>query len=117
METMMDSEAAPAKRKPAGRWLFGLGILLLVLALLALIYELVIAFSTGGYRPIAAGELWFRLSPYSLNLSQAITQRYLFPALWDPVIVSILQWPAWSILGAPGAILVYLFRQRTKKEG
>ncbi len=117
METVMNNPAAPARRKGAGRWLFGLGILLLVLALLALIYEVVMAASTGGYRPIAAGELWFGLHPYSLNLSQAITQRYLVPALWDPVIVNILQWPAWSILGAPGAILAYLFRQRTRKKG
>ncbi len=117
METVMETTAAPAKRKGAGRWLFGLGILLLGLALLALIYEIVMAASTGGYRSIAAGELWFRLHPYSLNLSQAVTQRYLSPSLWDPVMVSLLQWPAWSTLGAPGAILAILFRPRTRKEG
>lgn len=117
METVMATTAAPAGRRGAGRWLFGLGILLIILALLALIYEVVMAASAGGYRPIAAGELWFGLHPYSLNLSQAVTQRYLLPSLWDPIMVSLLQWPAWSILGAPGAILAILFRQRTRKEG
>ncbi|MGI9499473.1 MAG: hypothetical protein ACR2P3_05515, partial [Geminicoccaceae bacterium] len=100
----------------ARRWLFSLGILLLVLALLAFLYEVVMAADSGGYRAIAAGELWFRLQPYSLNLSQAIIQRYLHPGLWDPVIVSALQWPAWSLLGAPGAVLAILFHSRTKKE-
>ncbi len=117
METVMETTSAPAKRKRAGSWLFGLGVLLLVLALLALIYEIVMAAGASGYRPIAAGELWFSLHPYSLNLTQAITQRYLLPSLWDPIAVSILQWPAWSILGAPGAILAILFRPRTRKEG
>ena len=117
METVMETTSAPAGRKGAGRWLFGLGILLLVLALLALIYEMITAAGAGGYQPIAAGQLWFGLHPYSLNLTQAITQRYLLPSLWDPVIVNLLQWPAWSILGAPGALLAILFRPRTRKEG
>ncbi|MEM9442102.1 MAG: hypothetical protein AAGA73_16800 [Pseudomonadota bacterium] len=99
-------------RRSVGRWPFISGILLLILALLVLIYEVWIAASNGGYQPIAAGELWFNLHPYSLNLSQAVIQRYLLPSLWDPVIVSVLQWPAWSILAAPGAVLAFLFYPR-----
>jgi hypothetical protein len=93
------------------RWPFILGLVLLALALLALLYEIVAA-TSGGYRPIAAGELWFTLHPYSLNLSQAVTQRYLLPSLWDPFIISMLQWPAWSLFGAPGAVLAFLFYPR-----
>lgn len=108
MENVM-ATAAEARRAPGWRrWLFILGLVLLVLAVAALAYELILA-TTEGYRMIAAGELWFRLHPYSLNLSQAITQRYLLPTLWDPVIIGALQWPAWSLLGAPGAVLVVLF--------
>ena len=70
-----------------------------------------------GYRVIAAGELWFRLHPYSLNLSQAVVQRYIHPGLWDPLIVSILQWPFWSIFGAPGAVLAVLFGPWLRKKG
>ena len=33
---------------------------------------------------VAAGELWYALDRGSLNFAQAITQRYLHPALWDP---------------------------------
>lgn len=111
-----EKTASPKKRAGIGRWFFVLGILLLVLAASALAYELFAALETGGYRSIAAGELWFRLHASSLNLSQAVTQRYLHPGLWDPIIISGLQWPAWSILGAPGAILAILFFPRTSKE-
>lgn len=110
-----DQETVPKNRDRRRRWPFALGILLLVLALLALLYEVISGASGGGYRMVAAGELWFKLHPYSLNLSQAVTQRYLLPSLWDPVIISMLQWPAWSILGAPGAILAILFYPRTRK--
>ncbi|MEZ5934213.1 MAG: hypothetical protein R3F54_20205 [Alphaproteobacteria bacterium] len=113
----MATTASPGRRQGAGRWLFALGGLLLALALLAFFYELYMAAESGGYRTIAAGELWFRLHPYSLNLSQAIIQRYVLPGLWDPVIVGLLQWPAWSILGAPGAILAVLFYPRQHRDG
>jgi len=111
----MATIASPGKGRGAGRWLFAFGLFLLALALLAAVYELFIAAESGSYRAIAAGELWFKLHPYSLNLSQAVTQRYLHPSLWDPIIISILQWPAWSLLGAPGAILAILFFPRTRK--
>ena len=61
---------------------------------------------TGGYRMIEAGALWFRLDVESLNLAQAIVQRYIHPYLWDPLIAGMLQWPAWSLLGGPGVALV-----------
>jgi hypothetical protein len=88
------------------------GWLLSVAALAALGNELALALARGAYQPIAAGELWYRLDVSSLNLVQAITQRYLHPALWDPVIAGMLQWPAWSLLGAPGAALLIAFPWR-----
>ena len=84
----------------------GAGWLLLGAAVAALGHELALALERGAYQPIAAGALWYQLDVSSLNLIQAITQRYLHPVLWDPVIAGILQWPAWSLLGGPGAALV-----------
>ncbi|MGI9420544.1 MAG: hypothetical protein ACR2RA_22200 [Geminicoccaceae bacterium] len=116
METVMATTTKPGRQKSAWRWPFVLGLVLLALALLALVYEAVMT-GDGDYRVLAAGELWFRLHSYSLNLTQAIVQRYLAPALWDPVIVGLLQWPAWSILGAPGAVLAILFYPRQPRGG
>ena len=83
-----------------------LGIALLVVAGLALAHEVRSAAATGDYRVIPASELWFKAHVGSLNLAQAITQRYLHPTLWDPVIVSVLRWPLWSLAGALGAFLL-----------
>ena len=82
------------------------GWLLLGGAIAALGSELGLALERGAYQPIAAGELWYSLDVSSLNLVQAITQRYLHPVLWDPVIAGLLQWPAGALLGGPGAALV-----------
>lgn len=51
------------------------------------------------------GELWFTLSPDTLNLMQAVTQRYVSPALWDPAIVAVLKLPAVAVLGLLTALL------------
>jgi hypothetical protein len=45
-------------------------------------------------------------------LIQAFVQRHLHPFLWDPIITAALQWPAWSLLGAPAAILVAIAPSR-----
>ena len=34
----------------------------------------------------------------SLNLSQAVIQRYISPWLWDPAIQTVLTAPAWLVL-------------------
>lgn len=62
----------------------------------------------GGLHLSAAGELWYRLHPGSLNLTQAVVQRYLAPELWDPVLLTVLLWPAALVLAVPGLVLLAL---------
>jgi hypothetical protein len=92
------------------------GCVLVCLALAALGYEVLLAATSGSWRMIAAGELWYALDRGSLNLAQAITQRYLHPALWDPLVQSLLTWPAWSLLGAPGVALVVALSGRRSRD-
>jgi hypothetical protein len=69
-----------------------------------------------GFHLAAAGELWYRLSPGTLNLTQAVTQRYVLPELWDSVLLTVLLWPAALVLGVPGLVLLTLgsFRRRSR---
>ncbi len=87
------------------------GWLLIAAALPAAGGELVSWFETGAYRTVAAGELWYDLNPASLNLVQAVVQRYLLAELWEPVIATALLAPAWACLGIPGLALALLFRR------
>jgi hypothetical protein len=108
-------ETMPADRPSSPLWAriaHVAGWMLLGAAIAALGTELGLASERGVYRPVAAGELWYSLDVSSLNLVQAITQRYLHPALWDPVLAAVLQWPAWSLLGGPGAALAIAFPWR-----
>ena len=108
-------EVGPQSRRctlGAALWkpsLTDVGWLLSLLAIAEFVYELVVGIEAGAWRMIPVGQIWFDLHPFSLNFVQAIVQRYIHPFVWDPVLATVLQWPAWSLLGAPGAILVSLY--------
>lgn len=89
-----------------------IGWLLLLAALAAAGHEAWVAIDAGGWRPVAAGELWFMLHPASLNMAQAGIQRNVAPWLWDPVIATMLLAPAWLVLGLPAALLLWACRRR-----
>ncbi len=46
----------------------------------------------------SAGELWYLLEPGSLNVSQAIVQRYLHPSIWEALAVPLLVRPFWEAM-------------------
>jgi len=54
----------------------------------------------------AAGQIWYQTHPGSLNLIQAVTERYVSQALWDEALFPTLLWPAWGLLA--GLALVFL---------
>lgn len=83
-----------------------LGLSLIVLAAAIVAFDIVSRLSGAGLLGfISLGDLWGRLSAASLNLVQAIVQRYLLPALWDPLLVTFLLLPAWLVFGVPGLLL------------
>lgn len=109
---MTDTDAAASPEGRGRKIARGIGWGLVALALAAFGYEVLMAVQTGGYRVIAAGELWYGLHRASLNLVQAVVQRHLHPFLWDPLIQTALTWPAWALFGVPGVALLAAFRRR-----
>ena len=92
------------------------GLLLVGAALVLLGWDLWSWQETGSWRMRAAGEVWFTLHSDSLNGTQALVQRYLWPPLWDPGIQTVLLWPAWLVVGAPGLLLSFLtWRPRRRR--
>ena len=73
----------------------------------------------------SAGEIWYELRPGSLNLAQAIVQRYLHPDLWQGLVVPLLLRPFWEsvvinliallVLAGSIAFLDRLWRRLGKK--
>ena len=61
------------------------------------------------------GELWFNLSPGSLNGLQAGVERYLSVAIWDAAIAPVLHAPAFVFPMAIGLILLLLSLRRSAR--
>jgi hypothetical protein len=92
-----------------------LGGVLCLVALVAGMADLSGWISSGGWRPGALGEHWFKINPYSLNLAQAVVQRYISVWLWETGIQTILLWPTWAIFGVPGLILLAIPRANPRR--
>lgn len=78
--------------------------LLATLCTLAALTLLVYTALEGDIRT-ALGQVWYALSPDTLNLTQAVLERYVLVALWDPILLYLLQQPAFL----PPALFALLF--------
>ena len=70
------------------------GLLLALFGLAVLAYDVAQAVEYGGFQMTAVGDIWYGIHAASLNLVQAVIERYLWPPLWDPLLTTILLWPA-----------------------
>tara|TARA_Y100001960_G_C13980666_1_gene497428 strand:+ start:80 stop:397 length:318 start_codon:yes stop_codon:yes gene_type:complete len=93
-----------------------LGWIITAVALMTAGAEILASLESGAYQGLAIGYLWSKIDMSSLNLSQAVIQRYVHPSLWDPAIVTILKCPAWIMLGILGPALSLLFRKRRPRD-
>jgi len=62
---------------------------------------------------MAAHDLWLAMSAKSFVITQIRIER-LSPALWNPVLTTVLAAPAWFLLGVPGALLSWFCRPGRK---
>ncbi len=93
-----------------------IGWIFLAAAFMVLGHDILQYLNTESWHSILLGELWYDLNPRGLNFMQAIIQRYVLAALWDPVITTVLLWPAWLDFLVPGIILVAIFHKRRNQK-
>lgn len=62
--------------------------------------------AAGRFDATAFGRTWFSIDPPSLNLSQAVVERYTSPYIWDPIIITVLTWPTFAV--AFGLALIFV---------
>jgi hypothetical protein len=89
-----------------------IGWIVLLAGAAVLVRDGLVWIDTKHWAPIALGQLWYALDRSSLNLVQAVVQRYIHPFLWDPIIVSVLLSWAFAVLMILGVLLLVLFRRR-----
>jgi hypothetical protein len=93
-----------------------IGWILLLFGVAAAMRDLWAWAKTGHWEPIVLGKLWYEVDRSSLNLVQAVVQRYIHPFLWDPIIVSILLSWTFAVLMILGVLLLVVFRKRERHD-
>jgi hypothetical protein len=63
------------------------------------------------------GTSWSAVSPGTLDLAQAVVQRYLLPALWDPVIVTVLAVPGFVVFLVLALLFFMIGRRPARRFG
>lgn len=71
-----------------------LSVFFAALSMWALFYDYIVR---SGDSVLLLGEAWYALSVESLNLTQAIIERFIWPPLWSDAILPLLQMPFWFI--------------------
>jgi hypothetical protein len=91
-----------------------IGWALLALGVAILCHDLIKWLLSGSLAVIDAGSFWFAVHEGSLKLAEPAIARHVHPFLWHPVMSTILVGPAFVVIGAPGALLVFLARRRDR---
>ena len=76
-----------------------------LVAVLLLNYDLAKTLDARAVHLTSLGDAWFIVHPESLLLLQPGIERHVAEWLWNPVIQTILEQPAWLVLAVLGALI------------
>lgn len=91
-------------------------LIFLAIAILAAVADALqsVAISRVSLSPL--GAAWFNFHPDSLNVSQAIIQRYVHPIVWDPIIQWVLLQPTMAVFLVLSFLFYILAYKRNRPE-
>jgi hypothetical protein len=95
------------------RFLFRfIGVLCLAAAFILVIYDGTKSIAGNSLYLTSVRALWDLINAGSLAQLKPQIQSYANGVLWDPVMLSLLAAPSWSVLGILGIIFVLLGRKK-----
>ena len=93
-----------------------LGFVCVVLGIRLFIIDVIAWIHQGAIEFVPAQQTWLSRDPDSLfTLSNWLWEGSV-PMLWDPILVTLLVLPAWVLLIAPGALLIWIGLPRMPEE-
>lgn len=93
-----------------------IGLLFLAAAFAALVVDGTRSIAAGAPAFLPLGRTISALSSTGFEKMRDYVQSHA-PKLWDPVLVAVLDLPAWLVLGIVGLLLFALTRRRAPKIG
>jgi hypothetical protein len=88
------------------------GLILLAAAFILVVYDGTKSIAGNSLSLTTVQALWELINPASLAGLKPLVEPYARGLLWDPLMLSLLAAPAWSLLGFVGILLLFLGRRR-----
>ncbi|HEX4891665.1 MAG TPA: hypothetical protein VFV47_00140 [Hyphomicrobiaceae bacterium] len=86
---------------------------LLLLAVVALVYDGTRALAGSGLVITSVIDHWQTMAPASLEAAKGAIAR-VHPVVWDAALLRLLKLPAWLVVGVFGFLLAWLGRKRQR---
>jgi hypothetical protein len=88
------------------------GLICLAAAFILVVYDGTKSIAGNAFYFTSARMLWELVSPGSLAGVQPLISPYASGFLWDPVTLTVLAAPGWSVLGVLGIVFLLLGRRK-----
>jgi hypothetical protein len=89
-----------------------LGLLCLAAAFILVVYDGTKSIAANAVHFTSVRMLWDLVHAASLAKLQPLISPYAHGFLWDPVMLTLLAAPSWSVLGGLGIVLILLGRRK-----
>jgi hypothetical protein len=89
-----------------------IGVIVLAAGFILLMYDGAKSIADSRIYIYKLGQLWTDIHVASLQSAEAAVKASLPAAVWDPVVTTVLDQPAWLIFGLIGVALILLGRKR-----
>lgn len=97
------------------RFLFRMfALFFLAVAVILAVIDATHSVAAGSLVASPLGQSWYSVSPSTLNLAQAVVQRYTLPFVWDPVMIWILTFPGFAVFAAL-ALVFYIIGHKPRR--
>ncbi len=100
------------------RFLFRfLGVLILAAAFILLVYDGAKSIADSRIYIYKLGQLWTDIHAASLQSLQALVEQHLTVWFWNSIMLTLLDQPAWLVLGVVGILFILLGRRKKRLIG
>ncbi len=93
-----------------------LGLALLAVAIISGISDASTSIAQSQVQLQPLGQLLFNLFPDTFPILQPAIERHVHPALWDPVLLTLMTWPVWAVLAPLGLAFLWLGARRNRQQ-
>ncbi|MFZ5692166.1 MAG: hypothetical protein ACOY5F_13015 [Pseudomonadota bacterium] len=89
-----------------------IGVIFLAAAFILGVYDGARSIADSRVHLYKLGQLWTDIHAASQQAAQTKVQESLPAVVWDPILATVLDQPAWLIFGIVGTVLILLGRKR-----